>query len=176
LCSLASFKLSSLGAHHPSCIPLLNCYSTKHSRRHSFPDVNCADIALCSTHDLTRYRIFLQLLYKLLRGSHGRNQVGDTGTLPPTFSESGDIICHVLIFLLRIRNILVLHQTAPLTFCNKIPLVVVPLVCSKTIVELVQATDHAGKTGYQLLIPLYCNQWGKARGSPEPILICCLPG
>ena len=24
--------------------------------------------------------------------------------------------------------------------------------------------------GYQLLIPLYCNQWGKARGSPEPIL------
>ena len=47
---------------------------------------------------------------------------------------------------------------------------------SKTIVELVQATDHASKMGYQLLITLYCNQWGKARGSPEPILICCLPG
>ena len=40
---------------------------------------------------------------------------------------------------------------------------------SKTVVELVQATDHASKLGYQLLIPLYCNQWGKARGSPEPI-------
>ena len=24
--------------------------------------------------------------------------------------------------------------------------------------------------GYQLLIPLYCNQWGKARGSSDPIL------
>ena len=24
--------------------------------------------------------------------------------------------------------------------------------------------------------PLYCNQWGKARGSSEPILICCLLG
>jgi len=44
-------------------------------------------------------------------------------------------------------------------------------VHSKTIVELVQATDHASKMGYQLLIPLYCNQRGKARGSPEPILI-----
>jgi len=43
-------------------------------------------------------------------------------------------------------------------------------------VELVQATDHASKMGYQLLFPLYCNQWGKARGSSEPILICCLPG
>ena len=41
----------------------------------------------------------------------------------------------------------------------------------KTIVELVQATDHASKMGYQLLIPLYYNQRGKARGSPEPILI-----
>ena len=49
-------------------------------------------------------------------------------------------------------------------------------VHSKSVVELVQATDHASKMGYQLLIPLYCNQWGKARGSPEPILICCLPG
>ena len=27
-----------------------------------------------------------------------------------------------------------------------------------------------------VLIPLYCNQRGKARGSSEPILICCLPG
>jgi len=44
-------------------------------------------------------------------------------------------------------------------------------VHSKTIVELVQATDHASNMGYQLLIPLYCNHWGKARGSPEPILI-----
>ena len=35
---------------------------------------------------------------------------------------------------------------------------------SKTIVELVQATDLARKMGYQLLIPLYRNQWGKARG------------
>ena len=35
---------------------------------------------------------------------------------------------------------------------------------SKTIVELVQATDRASKMGYQLLNPLYCNQWGKARG------------
>jgi len=39
---------------------------------------------------------------------------------------------------------------------------------SKTIVELVQATDHASKMGYQLLIPLYCNQWGKARGVLSP--------
>jgi len=30
--------------------------------------------------------------------------------------------------------------------------------------------------GNQLLIPLYCNQWGKARWSSEPTLICCLPG
>jgi len=43
-------------------------------------------------------------------------------------------------------------------------------VHSKTIVELVQATDHASKMGYQLLIPLYCNQWGKARGSLSPYL------
>jgi len=34
LCSSASFKLSSLSVRHPSRIPsLLNCYSTKHSRR-----------------------------------------------------------------------------------------------------------------------------------------------
>ena len=26
---------------------------------------------------------------------HGRNLVGDTGTSPPTFSDGGDIICHV---------------------------------------------------------------------------------
>jgi len=43
-------------------------------------------------------------------------------------------------------------------------------VHSKTIVELVQATDHASKMGYQLLIPLYCNQWGKARGVLSPYL------
>ena len=41
---------------------------------------------------------------------------------------------------------------------------------SKTIVVLVQATDHESKMGYQLLIPLYYNQWGKARGSPDPYL------
>jgi len=27
--------------------------------------------------------------------------------------------------------------------------------------------------GYKLLIPFYRNQRGKARGNPEPILICC---
>jgi len=43
-------------------------------------------------------------------------------------------------------------------------------VHSKTIVELVQATDHASKMGYQLLIPLYCNQWGEARGVLSPYL------
>ena len=42
---------------------------------------------------------------------------------------------------------------------------------SKTIVELVQATDHASKMGYQLLIPLYRNQWGKARGVLSPYLL-----
>ena len=41
---------------------------------------------------------------------------------------------------------------------------------SKTVVELVQATDHASKMGYQLLIPLYCNQWVKARGVLSPYL------
>ena len=41
---------------------------------------------------------------------------------------------------------------------------------SKTIAELVQATDHASKMGYQLFIPLYCNQWGKARGVLSPYL------
>ena len=41
-------------------------------------------------------------------------------------------------------------------------------IVSKTIVKLVQATDHASKMGYQLLIPLYCNQWGKARGDLRP--------
>jgi len=40
LCSLASFKLSSLGVRHPSRTPLLNCYSTRHSRR--------ADLQLCT--------------------------------------------------------------------------------------------------------------------------------
>ena len=42
---------------------------------------------------------------------------------------------------------------------------------SKTIVELVQATDHASKMGYQLLIPLYCNQRRKARGVLSPYLL-----
>ena len=51
---------------------------------------------------------------------------------------------------------------------------------SKTVGELVQATDHASKMGYQLLIPFYCNQWGKAlvtvKGDgSEPKLISCLP-
>jgi len=36
---------------------------------------------------------------------------------------------------------------------------------------LVKATDHASKLGYQLLIPLYCNQWGKARGVLSPYLL-----
>jgi len=49
-------------------------------------------------------------------------------------------------------------------------------VHGKTVVELVQAADYASKIGYQLLIPLYCKQWGKARRSFEPIFICCLPG
>ena len=39
-----------------------------------------------------------------------------------------------------------------------------------------QQTMQVKWGSYQLLIPLYCNQWGKARGSPEPILVCCLPG
>jgi len=34
----------------------------------------------------------------------------------------------------------------------------------------VQARDHASKMGYQLLIPLYCNQWGKTRGVLIPYL------
>jgi len=50
----------------------------------------------------------------------------------------------------------------------------VPCVHSKTLVELVQATDHARKMRHQLFIPFYCDQWGKAGGSAEPILICCL--
>jgi len=31
---------------------------------------------------------------------HGRNLMGDTGDMPPTFSGGGDIICHVPHFIL----------------------------------------------------------------------------
>jgi len=41
---------------------------------------------------------------------------------------------------------------------------------SKTVVDSVQATDHSSKMGYQLHIPLYCNQLGKARGVLSPYL------
>ena len=48
---------------------------------------------------------------------------GTRETGPPTFSDSGDIICHVPhIFLFRFGNILVLHQAVSLTFYNKIAL------------------------------------------------------
>jgi len=47
------------------------------------------------------------------------------GMRPSTFSDSGDIICHVPhILLLMFCNILVLHQVATLTFYNKIALMV----------------------------------------------------
>jgi len=50
-------------------------------------------------------------------------QCTNGGTRPPTFSDSGDIICHVPAqFLFRFRNILVSHQAVPLTFYNKIAL------------------------------------------------------
>jgi len=45
------------------------------------------------------------------------------------------------------------------------------LFAKLTVEELVWATDHASKMGYQVFIPLYCNQWGKASGNPEPIFI-----
>jgi len=41
------------------------------------------------------------------------------------------------------------------------------LLCSKCLwfeTKCVQATDHASKMGYQLLIPLCCNQWSKGKG------------
>jgi len=45
---------------------------------------------------------------------------GHRGRVPPTFSDSGDVICHVPRFLLfRFCNILVSHQAVPLTFYNK---------------------------------------------------------
>jgi len=44
------------------------------------------------------------------------------------------------------------------------------------IVRLLLSWFHASKMGYQLFIPLYCNQWGKAGESPELILICRFPG
>jgi len=49
-------------------------------------------------------------------------------------------------------------------------------VHSKTVVELVQATDHASKIGCRLFIHLTFNKWGKAKGDSELILVCCLPG
>jgi len=48
-------------------------------------------------------------------------------------------------------------------------------VHSRAVDELVSATDRASEMEYQFFIPLYCNQWGKARGCSEPIFICCLP-
>jgi len=46
---------------------------------------------------------------------------GTRGMRPSTFSDSGDIICHVPPhFLFRCRNILVSHQPAPPLFYNKI--------------------------------------------------------
>ena len=51
-----------------------------------------------------------------LGGGHG-------GRVPPTFSESGDIIYLVLpVSFFRFLNILVSHQAVPLTFYNKIAL------------------------------------------------------
>jgi len=48
---------------------------------------------------------------------------GTRGRVPPTFSDSGDLICHVPhIFLFSFRNISVSHQAVPLTFYNKIAL------------------------------------------------------
>jgi len=43
-------------------------------------------------------------------------------------------------------------------------------VHSKTIVELVQATDHASKMGYQLLIPLYLTNGVRQAGVLSPYL------
>jgi len=48
---------------------------------------------------------------------------GTWGASPPTFSDSGDTICHVPhILLFRFCNILVSHQAVPPTFYNKIAL------------------------------------------------------
>jgi len=45
---------------------------------------------------------------------------GTRGRVPSTFSDSGNIICHVPhIFLFRFRDILVAYQAVPLTFYNK---------------------------------------------------------
>jgi len=45
------------------------------------------------------------------------------GTRLPTFPDSGNILCHVPhILLFRFRNILVSYQAVPLTFYNKIAL------------------------------------------------------
>ena len=43
-------------------------------------------------------------------------------------------------------------------------------VYSKTVVELVQAPGHASEMGYQLLIPLCCNQWGRQGEVLSPYL------
>ena len=42
-------------------------------------------------------------------------------------------------------------------FCRKSP--ERDLFVGKTVVEQVQATNHAGKMGYQLFFPFYCDQW-----------------
>jgi len=53
------------------------------------------------------YRLTKAYPWAQLGGGHG-------GRVPPTFSDSGDIICHTpRIFLFRFRNILVSHQAAP---------------------------------------------------------------
>ena len=47
--------------------------------------------------------------------------MGETRDASPTFSDNGDIICHVHPhFFFRFHNILVSHQAVPLTFYNKI--------------------------------------------------------
>jgi len=51
----------------------------------------------------------------------GASRWGTRGTRPPTFSDSGDLICHVPPhFLFRFRNILVSHQTVPPHFATKL--------------------------------------------------------
>ena len=52
----------------------------------------------------------------------------------------------------------------------------VPMCIVRLLLSWYRQQTNLSKMRYQLLIPLYCNHWGKARGSPELILICCLPG
>jgi len=58
---------------------------------------------------------------------------GHGGHVTPTFSDSGDTICHVPhILLFRFSNILVSHQAVPPTFYNKITLMSVCTVNKST--------------------------------------------